>query len=211
MVTSGLGGYGAGGHNSGVFVDLNVNGPLNFINVVGGSGGSFNYGVEFATPVTVVSGGINFSNVVGGSGGTNEHGVYVPFAVTSTSIIATDCYGGQGTGTDIGFYITTGGSLGSSITNQISITAGSLGTGSNEVGIQVDGSGQIVVNDGGTITLNGSGGGLYNGAGANNHGVTLSGAILTAGNGGSSATTINISGIGGHGRGSTISTIAESI
>ena len=51
------------------------------------------------------------------------------------------------------------------------------------------------------MSLKGTGGGLYNGVGASNYGVELANAILTAGNGGSTVNTINISGYGGLGSG----------
>ena len=110
----------------------------------------------------------------------------------------TDIYGGPGTGTDIGF--NNSGTIGSAtITKLISISAGSLGTGSSEIGISNNGT--IQVSDGGTITLNGTGGGSYNnGLGATNYGIQLSGGAISAGlSTGSGVNTINITGIGGTG------------
>ena len=182
---------------------------LNFLNCIGGNGGGVNggsnYGVNFGVSLILADGALNFRNCTGGTGGsgnTNHNGVVINtgIAVSAPAIIATDCLGGPGTGSDRGFYI-NGGTLGSSATNEISITAGSLGTGSNETGIRVDTSGIIQVGNGGTITLNGTGGGFYNGTGANNYGVNLNGATLSAGNGGTFPSTINITGIGGHGSG----------
>ena len=50
------------------------------------------------------------------------------------------------------------------------------------------------------LSLKGSGGGLYNdGTGSNNYGVELANATLTAGNGGTTVNTINVSGYGGAG------------
>ena len=202
---SGSGGYGSGGHNTAVVVDLTVNDPtITYSNIVGGFGGSFNYGVEFATSLNVVDGTINFFNVVGGSGGagsTDNNGVNIDVGVSvaANAIVAQDCYGGQGTARDIGFNIN--GNLGSLATGtyEITIAAGSLGTGSNEYGIQVLNS-AVQVTDGGTVSFNGSGGGLYNnGTGTANHGVNLSGAAFSAGNGGTKATSVTISGIGGTG------------
>ena len=201
---SGYGGMGSAGMNVGVYGDPNVNGPLTYANAVGGTGGNNNYGVWLPTPLNVINGGLTFLNVAGGgtAGSNNNYGVYVQAAVTATSIIASDVFGGPGSSNDIGFYISgAGASLGASFTNVLTITAGSLGTGTGEVGIQVDTGGTIQVGDGGTMNLVGTGGGLYNGTGTNNHGVSLAAAILTAGNGGSPATAINISGIGGHGSG----------
>ena len=218
---TGIGGVGYGSsatvdNSHGVNIDtsiaMNLNSTssansLNFLNCLGGSGGVSNYGVNFATSLSLANGSLNFQNITGGSGGsgtTNQHGVMINSGVTVTapSIIALDCNGGPGTGSDIGFYV-NGGTLGSSITHQISVIGGSLGTGSREVGIEVDTSGHIIVGNGGTITLFGAGGGAYNGAGLNNIGIYFNGCTLTAGNGGSQATAINIAGIGGSGSGGT--------
>jgi filamentous hemagglutinin family protein len=213
---TGIGGSGSGGSHFGVscgglftplFINLNNTNPasaLNFINCVGGSGGSNNDGIDFVGSFTLAQGSLNFKNVVGGSGGTGADGVVINSGktVTAPAILATDCYGGPGTGTDIGFFI-NGGTLGSSLANQISISAGSLGTGSNEVGIQASSNSQIIVGDGGTISLVGTGGGVYNGSGSDNHGVEFNACTLTAGNGGTQATAINVTGIGGSGSGGT--------
>ena len=126
---SGYGGMGSAGMNVGVYGDLNVTGPLTYENVVGGRGGNNNYGVWLPTPVNVVNGGMTFLNVAGGgtAGSTNNYGVYVQAAVTATSMIATDVFGGPGSSTDIGFYISgAGASLGASFTNVLTITAGSV-------------------------------------------------------------------------------------
>ena len=75
--------------------------------------------------------------------------------------------------------------MGGTTTNQIRLIGSSNAVGSFEFGIKVDSAGKIQVGDGGYLSLKGSGGGLYNGTGANNYGVELANAILTAGNGGS--------------------------
>ncbi len=219
---TGIGGTGYGGFtttvdnshginiDTSIAVNLNSTSPansLNFLNCLGGSGGTSNYGVNFATSLSLANGSLNFQNIAGGSGGsgtTGHHGVMINSGVTVTApaIIASDCTGGPGAGSDIGFYV-NGGTLGSSIANQISVMGGSLGGGSSEVGIQVDTSGQIIVGNNGTIALFGTGGGVYNGSGSNNNGVLFNGCTLTAGNGGSQATTINVTGIGGSGSGGT--------
>ena len=120
----------------------------------------------------LVNGSLNFRNCVGGTGSvgsptTLQHGVFVTGSMAAPVISATDCYSGPGSNTDVGFYV-NGGTVGSSATHLVSITGGSLGTGTGAVGVQVDTSGQIIVGNGGTISLNGSGGGLYNGTGATN-------------------------------------------
>ena len=52
-------------------------------------------------------------------------------------------------------------------------------------------SGRIISGNGSTINLFGTGGGLYSNNGANNDGVLLNGAVLTAGNGNNSVNTIS--------------------
>ena len=58
------------------------------------------------------NGTLNFINITGGSGGTHNYGVFVnqgnTAALVASSIIALDCMGGTGTGSDIGFYVTDG-------------------------------------------------------------------------------------------------------
>ena len=145
-----------------------------------------------------MNGGLNFKNCVGGSGGSSNLGVNIASAVSAPAIIAIDCLGGPGTGNDWGF---CGGSCAwVFFQNLISLTAGSLGTASSEYGIDVTST--IQVGDAGTMTLNGTGGGLYNGSGSQNFGIFLNGATLIAGNGGTAATPINITGMGGSGSGS---------
>ena len=191
---TGAGTVGNGNHNG---VELrgtsavNLNGTnngnsVNFINCVGGAGTSgFNYGLNFNTNFTLVSGAATFRNIVGGgtTGSNQNHGVMVQASrtVNIQTIIMTDILGGPGTGTanstafsqwtgNVGLYV-NGGTLGGSATKLISVIAGSLGLGSGEVGILVDGAGttsfgQLVATDGGTITLNGTGGGTYNSGGS---------------------------------------------
>jgi hypothetical protein len=121
-------------------------------------------------------------------------------SVSAPVIIASDVMGGPGTGSDYGFYVVSGNTLGSLATNVLSITAGSLGTGSNEYGINL--SGTLQVGNGGTMTLNGTGGGVYSGAGTNNHGIFFNAAVLLAGTDvGTGQNTINVTGMGGSGSG----------
>ena len=91
------------------------------------------------------------------------------------------------------------GALGTIRTHIISISAGSLGTGANEYGINAPTGGSVVVGNGGTITLVGTGGGFYSNTASGNHGISFTGAMLSAGNNGSAASTINITGLGGGG------------
>ena len=74
------------------------------------------------------------------------------------------------------------GTFGGPGTRLISITGGSLGTGTFEVGVLLNG-GMMQVGDGGTITLVGAGGGVYNssGSGSSNHGVDFATTIISAG------------------------------
>ena len=163
----------------------NLNNAVNFVNCIGGSGGAANYGLLNGAPLTVnyTPGGLAtlyFRDVVGGSGTGNGHnGINNTSTISAPVIIATDIYGGAGTNNDIGFNNT--GTIGSStITSLISITAGSLGTGVNEYGIQ--NAGTIQVTNSGTINLNGTGGGVYNYGGiSSNHGIVLNGGSLSAG------------------------------
>ena len=107
------------------------------------------------------------------------------------------------------FIFESGSQLGSSTTEIISIEAGSLGSGSNENGIQVGNSSTactVQVGNGGTITMIGTGGGLYSNntsPGGTCYGINISGANFTAGNGNSSPVSINFTGIGGQGSNGT--------
>ena len=138
------------------------------------------------------------------SGGTGNHGILINpgITVSPANFIAQDIMGGPGNNNNtIGFYI-HGGTLGSSASNLIFISAGSLSTGASNSGIQVDTSGttgMIIVGNGGTIDLVGTGGGFYSNLGSNNYGINLNNATLIAGNGGSAVNTINMTGIGGPG------------
>ena len=117
------------------------------MNCVGGTGLGFNYGMSFGAPLTMVHGALNFTNCRG-TGSNKNYGVLLASAVSAPAIIARDCFGGQGTSSDEGFRIAA--ALGSAATNAISITAGSLGTGSNEIGIDVNST--IQVGDAGIIS-----------------------------------------------------------
>ncbi|MBI3508527.1 MAG: S-layer family protein [Chlamydiia bacterium] len=205
---TGTGGSGVTNGNMGVYykgassLTLNGTNPANsitFLNCAGGSGlGGFNIGVGLASSLTT-AGSLNFENCVGGSGGGNNYGVYVPATLAASNIATNDVVGGPGLNNNIGFYI-NGGSVGNASSGRLTITASSLGMGSNEVGVQIDSSGAVTVGDGGTMALIGTAGGLYNSAGTNNYGVYLNGAVLTAGVGGSGGlNTISVSGTGGYG------------
>ena len=128
----------------------------------------------------------------------------VTYSVPDVSIEATGGFGSGSSTTNgnYGIYIGAGSTLGGKLTaNQIRLIGSSNAVGSFEFGIKVDSAGKIQVGDGGYLSLKGSGGGLYNGNGASNYGVELANAILTAGNGGTTVNTINISGYGGVGSG----------
>ena len=215
----GIGGTGTGGSNVGVEIDtlplnINLNGTsgansISFSNTIGGSGGNNNIGMNIDAAINMVSGLMKLSNITGGSGTSGNYGVLVNPGITLSlaNVIATDIYGGAGVGSatynannqwqgDVGFYV-NGGTLGGATTRIVSITAGSLGTGSGEVGILVDQSGHLMTGDGGAITLIGSGGGAYNSGGSKNYGVYFNGATLSAGNGGNALNMMTVTGIGG--------------
>src|SRR6185436_2450687 len=114
-------------------------------NCIGGSGASGNSGVFFGASLSLVNGSLNFRDCVGGTGSGGSHdGVFTNLGtITAPSIIAADCFGGNGgaAGGDVGFFVSgstigTTGSGGTPVTNLISITAGSLGVASNEIGIE---------------------------------------------------------------------------
>ena len=180
----------------------NPNSSLNFINCVGGSGGTgtstnFNSGVDILTSIiNLVTGSINFTNVVGGTSptGGNHYGINI----NGSSVVVAPVIIGRG------FWATWfGKQLWIEFDRNVGIynyyerfvdRRGSLGTGSNEYGMNLGGA--IGVGDGGILTLVGTGGGIYSNSGANNYGINLAG-TLTAGNGGTLQNTINLSGIGG--------------
>ncbi|TPW18499.1 MAG: nuclear pore complex protein Nup98-Nup96, partial [Halothiobacillaceae bacterium] len=202
---TGIGGVGSGGFNDGVAVNaVAFSGTtLIFQNCSGGTGGNQNNGVDFIGNLSLVTGLLQFNNIAGGGSGTatQNDGVYIPSGVTVSApiILGTDLLGGPGTNNNVGLHIA--GTLGSSTTNKLYMNAGSLGQGSQEYGIYLD-SGSALVSNGGTLELIGAGGGLYITSGSNNHGIELSGATLTAGNGGAATNIILLTGIGGAGEGS---------
>ena len=212
LTITGAGGQGSGGLHHGVYFinggmqfNLNSTNPasaFNLSNCMGGTGGNNNCGVKITTNSSMVSGIWNFENVSGGgtSTSTTNYGVFIGSATTITAPIITGSaiYGGPGSNNNCGLYV-NGGTLGTAATNVMNIQAGSLGTGSNEVGILVDTSGKVQVGEGGTLTLHGTGGGTYSSAGGSNYGIQLNSATLSAGNGSSLTDTINITGIGGQG------------
>ena len=172
-------------------VNLNNTNPtsaLNFTNCVGGTGGNNNIGVQFGAGLTMVNGLLNFLNVVGGgtSGSSFNFGLNISgVTVTAPVISGRDIAGGPGSGSNYGLNIgssSAASQLGTSITNVLTISATSLGSGSNEYGINIFGTGgtsSVVVGSGATLALTGTGGGVYNGTGTLNHGIYLNSATLT--------------------------------
>ena len=218
MTLTGLGGSGSN-TNAGVYIDTsgltvnfgsNTNNQLNFLNCIGGFVGSNNYGVFVGGTITTTGTGLTqFLNATGGGNGAGHtnNGFHlangVTYSVPDVSIEATGGFGSGSTAANgnYGIYIGVGSTLGGTTANQIRLIGSSNAVGSFEFGIKVDSTGKIQVGDGGYLSLKGSGGGLYNGTGASNYGVELANAILTAGNGGTTVNTINISGYGGVGSG----------
>ena len=189
-------------------VNLNGTNPansINFINCAGGTGGNSNIGVQFGVGLTIVNGSLNFLNVVGGgtSGSSSNFGLNISgVTVTAPVITGRDLVGGPGSGSNYGLNIgnsTAASQLGTSITNVLTISAASLGSGSNEYGINIFGLGgsSVVVGSGATMTLTGTGGGVYNGSGTDNHGIYLNNATITSS--GAGATTMTLTGLGGSG------------
>ncbi len=174
---TGLGGVGTLGSHHGVNVtSATFSGNLTFLNCVGGSGGSNNgtsgnYGVNFSSNFSLASGVLQFSSVTGGSIASNNYGVAVTGTVSAPTILGTDIYGGPGAGSDYGLYVT--GTLGSASTGVLLVTAGSIGTASNEYGIYCTGT--VLAK---TVTLSGTGGGLYSSNVSGNHGFYINGATL---------------------------------
>ena len=213
---TGVGGIGTGGSHYGVDIEttafsVNLNGTnpansINFINCVGGTGGNSNIGVQFGVGLTMVNGSLNFLNVAGGgtSGSSSNFGLNISgVTVTAPVITGRDLAGGPGSGSDYGLNMGSSSAalqLGTSITNVLTISATSLGLGSNEYGINIFGTGgsSVVVGSGATMTLTGIGGGVYNGTGTLNHGIYLNSATLTSS--GAGATTMTLTGLGGSGR-----------
>jgi|GEM_PF-2112524 len=206
---TGIGGSGSGGSNHGINVatastwqlqGTNPANSINFINCVGGSGGVPNVGINFLVPLSIVSGTLNFRNIMGGSGGsgtTNHYGIINGSTISAPSIIMTDIYGGPGTGGDYGLLNT--GTIGGSSTNMLSISAASVGSGSNQYGIY-NNAGTIQVADGGSLTLNGTGGGAYTniGTGTSSIGIYNQGTITAGTALGTKTNTITMTGVGGY-------------
>ena len=170
---SGYGGVGSLGNHNGVNIDttafsVNLNGTnpansINFINCAGGTGGNSNIGVQFGVGLTMVNGSLNFLNVVGGGTSTSSSNFGLNISgitVTAPVITGRDIVGGPGSSTDYGLNIgsssATASQLGSSITNVLTMSATSLGSGSSEFGINIFGTGStssVVVGNGATLTL----------------------------------------------------------
>ena len=213
---TGIGGTGSGGSHNGVNIDtaamkfvvngMNSYNGVNFLNCTGGSGGVKNIGVNIGISLAVTQGTLNFSNITGGSGGNNQYGIQVSgigTAVTAPTIIAIDIMGGTGTFEDYGFFLNGAQTtFGGTATNLISISGGSLGTGTSEYGVYLiagnDAGGRWRVG-GSSITLFGTGGGLYSSPGRAITACIWMEPTLIAGNGGTTNNTINMTGIGGSG------------
>ena len=90
-------------------------------------------------------------------------------------ITGRDITGGPGTNNNWGLYVNA--ALGTAATNVLTMTATSLGLGSNEYGINI--ANTVTVGSGATLALTGTGGGVYNGTGTLNHGIYLNSATLT--------------------------------
>jgi filamentous hemagglutinin family protein len=207
---TGIGGTGRGGAHYGAYTSTslttnllggNPNNSLNFINCLGGSGSAGNNNGVYLSAATSMQGNLTFRNCTGGSGGGGNHGVLVSAAVSASNILGTDVFGGNGAGGDFGYLINGTGTLGSSVTEKISLSGGTLGTGTAEDGIALFTGGTIQVGDGGTIELFGTGGGLYtNSTAQENMGVLLAGNLIAGVAGSNGLNTINITGIGGAGQ-----------
>ena len=83
----------------------NNSNSLNFLNCGGGTGGNPNHGVNFGVGLTQVNGSLNFLNVVGGGTTRylNNYGVNISgVTVTAPVITGRDLVGGPGTGGNYG-------------------------------------------------------------------------------------------------------------
>ena len=126
--------------------NTNATSALSFKNCIGGNGGNTNHGVNFGAGFTQVNGSLNFLNVVGGgtSASVNNFGVNISgVTVTAPVITGRDLAGGPGMGGNYGLNVGNIGAasqLGSAITNVLTISANSLGSGTGEYGINIFGS-----------------------------------------------------------------------
>ncbi|TPW14023.1 MAG: Uncharacterized protein FD130_1457, partial [Halothiobacillaceae bacterium] len=213
ITLTGIGGAGVGGSNYGIYaaaaLTLTLNGSsasdiCTFLNCTGGLGGTLNHGINISAVTTLSRATLQFVNVTGGGNGTaNNYGLYINnVAVTAPTIISNDILGGPGLNNNYGLYISgASAALGGTGVITLNVFAGSLGTGSTEAGIVIDGGGSVIVGNGGSVTLVGTGGGLYSGTGTGNYGIYLNTATITAGNGNASTNSIILTGIGGTGTG----------
>ena len=114
------------------------------------------------------------------------------------AIVGIDIFGGPGTNSDFGLNIL--GNLGDTgVTHTIYLSAGSMGTGGNEIGINCA-SGTVNVNNGGNITLLGIGGGVYSTNATGNSGVSCTGTVFNIGTtAGGASSTVKIEGVAGNG------------
>jgi hypothetical protein len=184
---------------TGVATSLASNATFTFFDIAGGlSPIPGNSGVIFSN-LTVNTGSITLQDITGGgtSGSNLNTGVTIANGtiLTAPTIIANVITGGPGSLSDYGFYI-PGGTLGSASTTSITISASSLGTGSEEIGIFVDAGGIIEIADTGTLQLTGTGSQVATGTA--NQGIQFSATgILAIGSGVGGAA--NLTGVGGTG------------
>ncbi|TPW18754.1 MAG: PE-PGRS family protein, partial [Halothiobacillaceae bacterium] len=186
---SGFGGVGSLGNHHGIYLNSFIaNTPaLTFQNCIGGNGGSDNCGVNIAADFSLATGTLEFINLTGGGTSSNNHGLLITATVTAPTIITTDLFGGPGSSGDYGFYL-NGGTINSS---NLIVVGGSLGIGTNEIGVVVN-SGTLNAT---TVTLTGTGGGLYSSSGQQNYGISLNNAVFNAAN------AVTLTGVGGTGTG----------
>ena len=205
ITISGTGGASSGGSNRGVSVTGSITGSGGAITINGTGGassGASNYGV-FANGGTISNSGGGALTVTGIGGGSNNsgsnYGVYAANAgvisVVNGTLTINGTGGGAGTGSsNHGVYVAgTNSSIRASGTGNISITGlggNSAGTGTTNVGVQMEAAGSIT-SVSGSITIAGAGAN----SGSNNRGVamwtasyisTVDGAISMSGTGGGS-------------------------
>lgn len=169
-----MGGKSTAGENIGVFLNspmfTGTSGTVTFESIFGGisggGGAGFNHAVLIGNAGLSLS-GVNslilFHDIQGGDNGfasPSNHGVFISAGTVSAGTITSSnnlIESGGGHNTNIGFYLSGGSTLGTpGVTQNINITAGSLGNGANEVGIQIDMDSKISVSGSATITLHGT-------------------------------------------------------
>lgn len=169
--------------------------------VINSSAGS-NNGVSFFDNVSSAAGTITFQNCIGGGNNTSSnYGLYILGSIDAPTIIGTNIRGGaNGVLNNYGVYIGVNGSLGTSNTSTINITAmgggGDNSSSSSNAGVYLI-SGTIQIKDGGTMTLFGTGGGNALASGSSNTGIRLNSGSFIAG----ANSTLSLQGVGGSGSG----------